>query len=87
MARLILPLLLSMLAGCAGYHNSRPIGAELHRQCADPRPQVCTLEYAPVCALLDKKQRKQYSNACKACANPAVVGYIAGPCPSGKVEY
>jgi hypothetical protein len=39
------------------------------------------MEYAPVCGFLDKGQRKEYSNACTACSDSAVVGYISGPCP------
>ncbi len=50
-------------------------------QCTDPRPQVCTMEYAPVCADLSAGGKKQYSSACNACADDAVSGYLRGECP------
>ena len=69
------------LGACSGHRSSAPIGAELHQSCPEPRGQVCTMEYAPVCGFLDKGQRKEYSNACTACSDSAVVGYISGRCP------
>lgn len=50
-------------------------------QCADPRPQVCTMEYNPVCATLVAGGTKQYASPCNACADDAVSAYLAGPCP------
>lgn len=55
--------------------------ASLATQCSTPRPQVCTMEYAPVCADLVVGGRKQYSSACNACADDAVAGYLRGECP------
>jgi hypothetical protein len=48
--------------------------------CAEPRPQVCTQDYRPVCALLNDGNFKTYANGCNACADPAVTGYREGPC-------
>ena len=50
-------------------------------QCSEPRPQVCTMEYAPVCADLLAGGQKQYASACNACADDAVSGYLKGECP------
>ncbi len=50
-------------------------------QCADPRPQVCTMEYNPVCATLVAGGTKQYASGCNACADDAVSAYLPGPCP------
>ena len=50
-------------------------------QCTEPRPQVCTMEYAPVCADLLAGGRKQYASACNACADDAVSGYLNGEGP------
>lgn len=51
--------------------------------CGSPRPQLCTMHYAPVCATQDpglKSDWKTYSNACMACADPAVRAYRKGTC-------
>jgi len=50
-------------------------------QCTDPRPQVCTMEYNPACAILVAGGTKQYASPCNACADDAVAAYLAGPCP------
>ena len=64
------------LTACA----AQPVPSML-TQCADPRPQVCTMEYAPACATLAAGGQKEYASACNACADDAVAGYLAGPCP------
>ncbi|MEP5567138.1 MAG: hypothetical protein ABJN62_04830 [Halioglobus sp.] len=53
----------------------------LTTQCAEPRPQVCTMEYAPVCADLVAGGNKQYASGCNACADDSVSGYLNGECP------
>ncbi|MBW2542241.1 MAG: hypothetical protein JRF15_09135 [Deltaproteobacteria bacterium] len=60
-------------------------------ECADPRPEMCTQEYLPVCGLRDTGIRcvttpcdshewKTYSNACTACSDPKVLRYRSGAC-------
>jgi cytochrome c5 len=49
-------------------------------RCEEPRPQVCTMEYAPSCATLITGGQKEYSSGCNACADDAVAGYVPGPC-------
>jgi hypothetical protein len=62
--------------------------------CTDPRPQVCTMEYAPVCATRDtgvrcitapcpSSEQKTFSTACTACSDPKVSGWVKGACPGG----
>ena len=72
-----LSLASSLLAGCAGpgVTDGEPVQA-----CKDPRPEICTLDYNPVCGLLESGERRLYANGCSACADPAVTGYIPGPC-------
>ncbi|VAW58332.1 hypothetical protein MNBD_GAMMA08-2665 [hydrothermal vent metagenome] len=48
--------------------------------CESPRPQVCTMEYVPVCATLKNKQLKTYASGCSACADVKVVNYKKGAC-------
>ena len=48
--------------------------------CKEPRPQVCTQDYRPVCAALPDGDFKTYSNGCSACSDPAVTGYSEGAC-------
>lgn len=48
--------------------------------CTDPRPQICTREYRPVCGQRDDASLKTYGNACTACGDPEVMGYRIGPC-------
>jgi hypothetical protein len=49
--------------------------------CADPRPQMCTLEYRAACGTRRDGSRKTYGNACSACADSEVVSQGAGACP------
>lgn len=65
-----------VLAGCSAQPPASPMTA-----CSEPRPQVCTMEYAPVCADLVAGGSRQYSSACNACADDAVAGYLNGDCP------
>jgi len=62
-------------------------------ECTDPRPEVCTREYRPVCARKDNGIRcvttpcpstdlVTASNACTACSDKDVLGYTPdGACP------
>ena len=49
--------------------------------CTDPRPEICTQNYAPVCGVHADGSRSTYSNGCTACSNPEVVGSLPGACP------
>ena len=59
--------------------------------CKGPRPEICTNEYEPVCAQKDTgircvttpcpaTEEVTYPNACTACADSKVSGYIPGAC-------
>ena len=48
--------------------------------CEEPRPQVCTREYDPVCATLQDGTTKTGSTGCTSCSDPQVVGYRKGAC-------
>jgi hypothetical protein len=71
-------VLVLLLGACTGTKQST---APLNTQCSDPRPQVCTMEYAPVCAGLKAGGSAEYASGCNACADDAVTGYLPGACP------
>lgn len=48
--------------------------------CEDPRPEMCTMQYDPVCGQLDDVTYKTYSNACSACSDRKVIRYRPGEC-------
>ena len=66
-------VLLVVAVGCA----STPDTAF---ECSEPRPQVCTMEFAPTCARLSGGDRKEFASPCTACADPGVSGYDKGGC-------
>jgi hypothetical protein len=99
--RLFLALALALLAGCAGTPvaetppPSTPAPAPIvDTACPATRPEMCTMEYNPVCATRDtgircitapcpSSERKTYSTACTACADHQVSGWTKGACPGG----
>ena len=76
----ILPWLL-LLTSCA-----TPTGGTIPAnavQCFNPRPQVCTMDYTPVCAsLAETAEMATYANACTACADLSVMYHQPGACES-----
>jgi alkaline phosphatase D len=48
--------------------------------CPEPRPQVCTREYRPVCAKLQDGGFITYANGCSACTDLSVTGYREEAC-------
>jgi len=84
--RLFLLVSLSLLtASCA---TSDKTMEEKHKEpgamdliiCTEPRPQICTREYDPVCATLQDGNVKTYATGCTSCSDDAVKGYRPGEC-------
>jgi hypothetical protein len=48
--------------------------------CKDPRPQVCTMIYAPVCATHADGHLETHASACNACADDTALTYVNGAC-------
>ncbi|MDX2320151.1 MAG: hypothetical protein QNK26_06070 [Moritella sp.] len=48
--------------------------------CPDERPQICTMDYNPVCGITESGELKTFGNACGACSDETVRGYSAGEC-------
>jgi len=49
-------------------------------ECANPKPQICTREYRPVCGFEGDGNHKTFSNACTACSSAEVSSYCEGDC-------
>jgi hypothetical protein len=47
-------------------------------QCTEPRPQMCTKIYSPVCGVTADGARKTHGNSCEACADQTVVRHRPG---------
>ena len=63
-------------AGADGSGNAGPVTA-----CEEPRPEVCTMDYRPVCGNLADGSVKTYSNGCGACSDANVSSWVEGECP------
>jgi hypothetical protein len=61
--------------------------------CKEPRPEVCTMIYQPVCATRDtgvrcirapcpSEEQVTKSSSCNACSDPKVISYVQGECPA-----
>ena len=49
-------------------------------KCTEPRPEMCTMDYNPVCGHLTDGSFKTFSNGCNACSDSNVISYIPGEC-------
>jgi hypothetical protein len=94
---IVTALMLSALLGCVQAESTPPpapmppVPDYAVTECSDPRPQICTMDYTPVCAQRDTGIRcvttpcpssewKTYSNGCSACSDSDVSGYRSGSC-------
>ena len=76
---------LAVTAGCATSPVATEKAGEMDKliPCEEPRPEICTMHYEPVCGVLEGGGSKTYANACVACSDPVVTGYIKSPCANG----
>ena len=72
---LLLITVILTVVGCA----SDPIDTESMTLCTNPRPEVCTMEYDPVCGFTEDGHRT-YASGCTACSDKEVIGYKQGAC-------
>jgi hypothetical protein len=77
----MVPGLVVLLSACATTPPDGPTMTTAARACEEPRPQVCTMDYRPVCASLADGVVKTYSNGCSACGDAAVSSWTEGACP------
>jgi predicted small lipoprotein YifL len=76
---LLLSILLSLAACATGPLKPVPVDGRM-TACVEPRSQICTMDYTPVCAELKSGELKTYSNACSACADLNVVSHRPAAC-------
>jgi len=67
---------LLLVSGC----QSSPVQIENKLVCKNPRPEICTMNYLPVCGFDSNNKSRTYSNACGACSDKNVVSYIKDEC-------
>jgi len=79
MGSLVLVVWPLLLGGCAATTADTKSPVKL-QDCEEPRPQVCTMDYRPVCASLSDGSSKTFSNGCSACADSRVEGWHDGAC-------
>lgn len=93
MSRLLTLVLFAVsLAACAVQQDKSSSKTDVEvTSCPEQRTQICTMDYRPVCATRDtgvrcvttpcpSSEQKTYSNACSACADAKVIGYIIDEC-------
>jgi hypothetical protein len=76
----ILLSLAALLSACASVSTADKLSGLT--DCPEQRPQICTREYNPVCGHLADASTQTYATGCTACADPTVIGWVAGECPS-----
>ncbi len=76
-----------LISACAAYSekSADPSTSELIA-CEEPRPQICTREYNPVCATYKDGSKKTGSTGCTSCSDPDVIGYKMAACKADIVD-
>ncbi len=69
------------LGACANSASEKVVPAAGATICKNPRPQVCTMDYRPVCATFKDGSAKTYSNGCGACTDTNVTFWVEDACP------
>jgi len=76
-------LILLLLSACQSTPEKRANLPEKRidlSYCSEPRPQICTMIYKPVCGFDTNDQPKTYASDCTACSDAEVVAYRKGEC-------
>ncbi len=86
--KILIVLVVFCLMGCVTTEGQQKSTSDNKKLtiCTDPRPEVCTMDYRPVCAQRRDGSFKTYSNWCNACTDPNVVGYYDGECESAHTD-
>ena len=74
-------IFIAILAVTACGTTQQPLAIKLEPlKCPEVRPEMCTMDYNPVCGNLPDGSFKTYSNGCNACSDLKVVSYFHGEC-------
>ena len=65
------------LSACTGTTSKTQINPV---KCENPRPQICTMIYKPVCGISKSGAKKTYASACTACSDENVVAFEKEEC-------
>jgi len=87
-AQILILLTINFIISCSSTATSR---SDDDIKCIHPRPEICAMDYNPVCAIQDNAVRcvttpcssaelVSYSNGCSACADKNVISYTSGEC-------
>ncbi len=60
------------------------LGLVAGTRCEDPRPEMCTMDWTPVCGRKADGSQATYGNACGACADKEVEWHSPGECTSNE---
>lgn len=84
-------MLMLLIISCLGACANQPVDigiADGAIACSEPRPQICTREYRPVCGYTMNESNnlleKTYSNGCSACTYPNVKAYRPKACSNNE---
>ena len=86
--KIMILLTVNFISSCSNTDTSR-LDEPIH--CKSPRPELCSMDYNPVCATRDNGVRcvttpcastetATYSNGCSACSDKKVYSYVLGEC-------
>ena len=73
-------IMVPFLAACTSADKGKAGLMSDITRCEEPRPQVCTMDYRPVCASRRDGTTKTYSNGCGACSDIEVVSWVENAC-------
>lgn len=84
----LIVLVVFCLMGCVTKEDQQKLTPDNKKLtiCPEPRPEVCTMDYRPVCAQRQDGSFKTYSNWCNSCTDPNVFGYQKGECESARTS-
>jgi len=67
------------LTACSINADSQKVD-NVETACTEPRPQICTNEYLPVCGTKQDGSIKTYATACTACSDKQVISHHKNAC-------